>query len=330
MLKQMAAVSLSLALCLGLGGCGATNSSPASGSSSPANAQSSKAKLSKEDVLELLEHGKFTKAEEAAKSSNISKTERAQVLAYGAAKYIGSRSSAPSSMYEFLDCQISAFANSDLKLIDEIHDGFNSFISSVKNAYSDNYEKVEDLDSMCSSLADKVGETGYSTAIEIAKKNANQKNLVATTDASNIEQRLQEQPAFVSSSSYEVQDANLKSLYPDMLCFSVQNNTGKDMKNATVALAAWDCNNMPVVITDTTSIGNGDYIALVNCSDINLSNGQASPSNYGLRLRDPSISGVQIASFKAIVKDATFFDGSTWENPLYDAWSNIYENKRLQ
>ena len=254
MLKQMAVVSLSLALCLGLGGCGTTKSSPASGSSSPANVQSSKAKASKEDVLELLEHGKFTKAEEAAKSSNISKTERAQVLAYGAAKYIGSRSSAPSSMYEFLDCQLNAFANSDLKLIDEIHDGFNSFISSVKNAYSDNYEKVEDLDSMCSSLADKLGETGYNTAIEIAKQNANQKNLVATTDASNIEQRLQEQPAFVSSSSYEVQDPNLKSLYPDMLCFSVQNNTGKDMKNATVALTAWDCNNMPVVITDTTSI----------------------------------------------------------------------------
>lgn len=327
-MKRFLIAPLYLALCLCLGACGTTQQAQ-SGAISAQGAQTNDAPT-KEDVLDLLDSGYFTKAKKAVKKTDLNKSEQKQLLAYGSARYIAKKDSVPTSMYDALLEDLQAFAESDSKLIKEITDDFDMFIRAVKSAYLTNYEKASDLDRLCAILAEKVGESDYATIIGIAKQKASVNNLVATTDASNIEQRLQEQPAFIASATYAVQDDNWKSLYPDMLCFSIQNNSGKDIKDADVDLVAWDSNNAPVTIASTDTLGRGDYLVSVNCTGINIPNGQASSADGGLELQDPSVSGIQISTFKAIVKDVTYSDGSTWENPFYDVWVKIYKNQRLQ
>lgn len=144
--------------------------------------------------------------------------------------------------------------------------------------------------------------------------------------AKDLEAKLKEQPIFVVSTDYLVQSDEYKALYPDMLSAVFQNTSGKEIKNATIAYAAWDKNNLPVKIIGQFDFNGGDYIRQVGYDDVNMVDGATYGDDSGYSLSEDC---KNIKTVKAIVADYTDFDGNTWENPYYDSWVSVYENKKL-
>lgn len=145
--------------------------------------------------------------------------------------------------------------------------------------------------------------------------------------AASVEERLAEQPVVVLSTQYYVQDEKYKYLYPDLLGAVIQNNTTQSLKKAVVAYVAWDSNNMPVKIETQYDYSGGDYVVECNIDDLNLVSGGTYGENMGMAL-DPDCS--TIATFKVIVVSCEDFSGNKWENPVYDDWKSVYENKVLE
>lgn len=143
-------------------------------------------------------------------------------------------------------------------------------------------------------------------------------------DAATLEAEIQKQPVFVYSTRYEVQDDNYKCLYPDILIANVKNASGTSIKKVTVAFVGWDSNNFPVKVG---SRNRQSYVSLADFDDVNLVDG-ATYNDTGLGL--DCVEDSQIATFKAIVESYEDFNGTKWENPLYENWREIYENKQLQ
>jgi hypothetical protein len=130
----------------------------------------------------------------------------------------------------------------------------------------------------------------------------------------------------VIKTKYVVQDEEYKSLYPDMLQAVIQNDTSYDIKNALVAFVAWDSNNLPVKIKGSIDFSDGSYIKEVNYGDINLVPGKKFGESSGFEVDE----NCNIKTFKAIVVSYETFDGTTWENPLYEDWCEFYEGVKLQ
>lgn len=137
---------------------------------------------------------------------------------------------------------------------------------------------------------------------------------------------LLEQPMYVESTKYIIQSGRYKTLYPDMLQAVVKNNSGTDVKNTVVAFVAWDKNNFPVKIYSSGVDIHGAYIKSCSYNDVNMPDGTSYGSQSGFAI-DAKES--DIATFKAIVVSYDDFDGNTWENPYYDAWVELYEDKKL-
>lgn len=138
--------------------------------------------------------------------------------------------------------------------------------------------------------------------------------------------KLNEQPMFVVSTDYVIQDTQYKSLYPDLLNAIIKNASGKEIKNAEVAFVAWDKNNLPVKIKGQFDFNDGSYIAEMNCGDVNMIDGDTFGEDVGLALNE---SCDNIKTIKAIVIKYTDFEDNTWDNPYYDVWKSAYENKKL-
>jgi hypothetical protein len=141
-----------------------------------------------------------------------------------------------------------------------------------------------------------------------------------------LEELLAKEPVFVTSTEYAVQDYEYKTLYPDMLLALIQNNSADDIKDAVVAFVAWDKNGLPVKIKGYMSYTEGSYIQEVAYDDINLTAGGSFGEDYGLQLDEDE----GIETFKAMVVSYETFDGTTWENPHYDAFCSLYEGKKLK
>lgn len=141
-----------------------------------------------------------------------------------------------------------------------------------------------------------------------------------------LEEKLKEQPMFVISTDYIVQDEKYKSLYPDMLNAVIQNASGKEIKNAKVAFVAWDKNNLPVKIVGQYELNDGSYINEVDFGDVNMIDGDTFGEGKGMTLSEDCNN---IKTIKAIIFEYTDFDGNTWENPYYQTWKSAYENKKL-
>lgn len=145
--------------------------------------------------------------------------------------------------------------------------------------------------------------------------------------AKELAAKLKEQPIFVVSSKFVVQSEEYKSLYPDMLNAVFTNASGKEIKNVTVAYAAWDENNLPVKINGQFDFDGGNYIQEVAYDDVNMVDGADFGEDTGLNLSENSDN---IKTVKAIISEYTDFDGNTWENPYYNNWISLYENKKLK
>ena len=130
----------------------------------------------------------------------------------------------------------------------------------------------------------------------------------------------------VIKTKYVVQDEVYKALYPDMLQAVIQNDTSYDIKNAIVAFAAWDSNNLPVKIKGSFDFSDGAYNIEVNYGDINLVPGEKFGESSGYEIDE----NCNIKTIKAIVVSYETFDGTTWENPLYEDWCELYEGVKLQ
>ncbi len=161
------------------------------------------------------------------------------------------------------------------------------------------------------------------TADETAKET---EPSVETMGPEAFDKLLMELPVSIVKTKYTVQDEKYKSLYPDLLQAVLQNNTDEDIKSAVIAFVAWDKNGLPVKITGYLSFGGGSYVNEVQYGDINLAAGSTYGDESGLQLDD---STKDIDTFKAVVVSYETFEGSTWENPYYDAFCKLYGEKKL-
>ena len=159
----------------------------------------------------------------------------------------------------------------------------------------------------------------------VPKENSLNEEDKSEMTAVELEEYLTSQPLTVIRTEYLVQSEEYKSLYPDMLQAVIKNNTNEDIKDAVVAFAAWDENNLPVKIEGQFDFGDSSYIKRVNYSDINLIAGATFGENSGLSLAE----NCDIKTFKAIVVSYETFNGETWENPYYDDFCILYEGKKL-
>lgn len=141
-----------------------------------------------------------------------------------------------------------------------------------------------------------------------------------------LDAALLEQPMYVESTKYVVQDDRFKALYPDMLQAIVKNNSGTDVKNIVIAFVAWDKNNFPVKIYNSGVDIDGAYVKRCKFENANVVDGATCGSGKGYAIDEKS----GIATFKAIVVSYDDFDGNTWENPYFAMWVDMYSDKVLK
>lgn len=150
---------------------------------------------------------------------------------------------------------------------------------------------------------------------------------VENLSGSDLEEKLKEQPVYVVSTDYMIQSDEYKSLYPDMLNSVIKNVSGTEIKNVIVSFAAWDENHLPVKIVGQYDFDGGKYIKACNFGDVNMIDGSTFGEDKGLSLSE-QCDNIKVVN--AIVMEYTDFDGNKWENPYYDSWISMYENKKLK
>lgn len=141
-----------------------------------------------------------------------------------------------------------------------------------------------------------------------------------------IEKYKNEQEVTVESARIIVQDDRYKSLYPDMIEVIIKNNSNKTIKDYNVAVLAYDSNNYPLKIKPKYNYYGGGFEFTGNAENTNVVAGATSGKDYGWELDKTH----GISKVIAIVKDVTYYDGSTWENPYYTYWIEQYKEKPLQ
>lgn len=141
-----------------------------------------------------------------------------------------------------------------------------------------------------------------------------------------IEKYKNEQEVTVESAKILVQDDRYKSLYPDMIEVVIKNNSNKTIKDYNVAVLAYDNNNYPLKIKPQFNYNGGGFEFTGQADIVNVVAGATGGKNYGWKLD----SAHGISKVIAIVKDVTYYDGTTWDNPYYTYWIEQYKEKPLQ
>ena len=185
---------------------------------------------------------------------------------------------------------------------------------------------------MCSTCNKTEGEKLEHLWIEATFEAPKTCSLCAETDGNPLniaefETMLKETPVYVESTNLLIQHKQYKSLYPDVLTAVVKNNSGTSVKDIVVSFVAWDSNDLPIKIYGYMSVTGGNYVQGCNYTNVNLVHGATSEKDRGLAT-NYDYTG-DIATFKAIVREYTDFDGNTWKNPYYNLWCDLYEGKTL-
>ncbi len=147
---------------------------------------------------------------------------------------------------------------------------------------------------------------------------------VKELSVSEFDELLAGLPVSVVKTEYIVQDEQYKSLYPDMLGTVIQNNTDSDIKDAVLAIVAWDSNQLPVKLEGNMDFSGGDYFKKVNYNDINLVGGSTFGENSGFSINE----SCKVESFKTMILSFETFDGDKWKNPYEDSFRAAYEGKK--
>lgn len=186
--------------------------------------------------------------------------------------------------------------------------------------------QIEELKSKNTELQQQIDKLTAENESLKAEPTATPAPEVENLTGDELEAALAEQPVYVLSTDYLVQSDEYKALYPDMLNAVIMNNSETEVKNVIVSFAAWDKNYLPVKIIGQYDFDEGKYIRECDFGDVNMVSGSTFGEDKGMSLNQDSDN---IKFIKAIVKEYTDFDGNKWDNPYYDAWVSIYENKKL-
>lgn len=98
------------------------------------------------------------------------------------------------------------------------------------------------------------------------------------------------------------------------------------IKDYNVAVLAYDNNNYPLKIKPQFNYNGGGFEFTGQADNVNVVAGATGGKNYGWKLD----SAHGISKVIAIVKDVTYYDGTTWDNPYYTYWIEQYKEKPLQ
>lgn len=118
----------------------------------------------------------------------------------------------------------------------------------------------------------------------------------------------------------ETDNESDKVLYPDVIQVIYKNVSNQSVKNLEVSCLGFDTNGLPTKIK--TWMGTTDYDEFVGtATDANILPNATFGDGYGFKLDW----NTDVKKVVACVKDATFYDGTTWTNPYYQYW--LAENK---
>lgn len=124
--------------------------------------------------------------------------------------------------------------------------------------------------------------------------------------------------------SFDTDKENTKWLMTD-----IKNNTADDIdiSEFTVAFFAWDANGQPICIKTKSFPDNSSYLfeAAIKTGSVFIPKGKTWAATKGLPLSDGC---EDIAYIQGIAVSGTI-NGTTWENPYYDAWCETYNNQPL-
>ncbi len=147
----------------------------------------------------------------------------------------------------------------------------------------------------------------------------------------NIDNALKELEIYTDGVEVENTRGFFGSTYRTLKCNTLVNNTDKNIKELKIAFVAFDHNGKwtnfhgpsgrmgptfygPVWYANMKSLYSDEFIVPANSSK----NGGTTTVHNTMGY---------FAAVKSIVKEATFEDGSVWENPLYDVWYEKYAEK---
>ena len=176
----------------------------------------------------------------------------------------------------------------------------------------------------------KAQETASGPAEETTQKETTQAETAAPPkevkelSAGEFDELLAGLPVSVVNTEYVVQDDQYKSLYPDLLSTVIQNHTDEDIKDAGLAIVAWDSNKLPVKLVGNMDFQGGEYFKKVNYRDINLVGGGTFGEDSGFSVDE----SCKVDSFKTIILSFETFDGDKWKNPYEDSFRQAYEGKK--
>ena len=176
----------------------------------------------------------------------------------------------------------------------------------------------------------KAQETASGPAEETTQKETTQAETAAPPkevkelSAGEFDELLAGLPVSVVNTEYVVQDDQYKSLYPDLLSTVIQNHTDEDIKDAVLAIVAWDSNKLPVKLVGNMDFQGGEYFKKVNYRDINLVGGGTFGEDSGFSVDE----SCKVDSFKTIILSFETFDGDKLKNPYEDSFRQAYEGKK--
>ncbi len=126
----------------------------------------------------------------------------------------------------------------------------------------------------------------------------------------------------VVSTRIFVQHDQWKSLYPDMFQVIINNKSGKTIKSFKVSMLGWDNNGYPLKI-QAGLFGSLMYEYQGYADNVNVLNNEEFGADSGWDLEEKH----GIVKTRAVVVEAEFYDGSTWVNPYYKYFLEMYEGK---
>ena len=144
-----------------------------------------------------------------------------------------------------------------------------------------------------------------------------------------IETLISKQEVRVTLSKRIEQDKYFKTLYPDLLQVVIFNYSEYDVRNAKIAIVAYDKNNLPVLLKSANNIlDEKEYLKIVSWDAINLIAGGNVGNDKGYAVSEDT--SKSIITVRAIVVSYETFDGKTWKNPYYEDWKEAFVGKKLE
>lgn len=155
---------------------------------------------------------------------------------------------------------------------------------------------------------------------------ADKEGIFTSNNAETLDKKLKKQDVHVENVKFidkDTDDGYIRTW--DQLNPTIVNNSNKEIKEVTLAVAAWDKNGLPVQPDFAMTVSDDAYINNYVDDEINLT-GHSSSDKEIFNLASDN----KIATYKFIVSEYKDFDGHTWKNPLYEKFEKIYGQKRLK